>query len=181
MTRLTRPQALLRHLPTLQQRRTYIKPAVRYPDPLSSSDVTAQKLTPNLTFYHRPPPSAPTPYSLTTAPASPLLRPPSSSPNSNTAGEEPPTLKPTPSPKRLHLNAEAVAEIQRLRREDPRTNSRIALSKQFECSPVFVGMVAPLPKEQYERVWEDLEKRRRGWGQRKVMIKEIRKRRRDFW
>src|SRR5262245_7455973 len=53
------------------------RPPYRAPDPLvHNPDAKVTMLEQDLTFIHRPPPTALTPFSLTTAPASPLLRRP---------------------------------------------------------------------------------------------------------
>lgn len=75
------------------QRRYFVRPRAKIRDPLAaapstelsypsitetqgiSDDVESQK---KLTFIHRPPPTSPSPHSMITAPASPLLRKPTS-------------------------------------------------------------------------------------------------------
>src|SRR5258705_2524283 len=72
--------SLLRSAPKYPRPRpgTAEKPPYRAPDPLvNNPKATVTKLggEEELTFIHRPPASAPSPYSLSIAPASPLLRP----------------------------------------------------------------------------------------------------------
>jgi hypothetical protein len=158
-----------------------VKPPVKRPDPLR--DVPAQKLDGgNLTFYHRPPPSSPSPYSLSSAPASPLLRPPSSAVNLQPAPisdpSAPPALRPLPEPKKHHITESQAVEMRQLRAEGW---SRLAVARKFKCSPVLVSIVAPATKEKYNHHWEKMEKVREGWGPRKRVLREVRAKRREFW
>ena len=66
----------------------------------------------------------------------------------------PPPLKPNTrrldksgKPLRDDLTSAEIAEIQRLRAEDPAWNSPIKLARQFNCSQAFVRIVAPASKE----------------------------------
>jgi Mitochondrial ribosomal protein subunit L20 len=136
----------------------------------------------DLTFIHRPPPTAPTPYSTTLAPSSPLLRPPSSKP----AGAQPPLLRPSAyvqGPPRV--TPEQLAEIRRLRRLDPEKYTRGKLSKMFNCTPHFVSLVAALRpskrKELKKAQEEEHESFRKNWGEKTSLIKELRLKRREFW
>jgi len=158
-----------------------VKPPVKRPDPLR--DVPAQKLDGgNLTFYHRPPPSSPSPYSMSTAPASPLLRPPSTPVNLQPAPisdpSAPPALKPLPEPKKHHITEAAAVEMRRLRAEGW---SRLAVARKFKCSPILVSIVAPAPKQKYSEHWENMEKVKEGWGPRKRVLREVRAKRKEFW
>ncbi|EIW80937.1 hypothetical protein CONPUDRAFT_82054 [Coniophora puteana RWD-64-598 SS2] len=158
------------------------KPQSRVPDPLSASSAEVTALEDNLTFVHRPPPSAPTPFSTTLAPASPLLRPASA--DSNAA--VPPLLRPSayaPAPERL--SDEAIQRIRELRAEDPEKWSCNKLAALFGCKPYLVSKVAALPKKQRrekrKEVEREHEQERATWGDRKSVQREIRKKRRDFW
>lgn len=158
-----------------------VKPPVKRPDPLR--DVPAQKLDGgSLTFYHRPPASAPSPYSLSTAPASPLLRAPSAPVNLQPAPvsdpSAPPALRPLPEPKRTHISEAAAADMRRLRAEGW---SRLAVARKFKCSPVLVSIVAPATREKYDAHWEKMEKVKEGWGPRKRVLREVRAKRKEFW
>ena len=158
-----------------------VKPPVKRPDPLR--DVPAQKLDGgNLTFYHRPPPSSPSPYSMSTAPASPLLRPPSTPVNLHPAPisdpRAPPALKPLPEPKRHHITEAEAVDMRRLRAEGW---SRLGVARKFKCSPVLVSIVAPAAREKYHEHWEKMEKVKDGWGPRKRVLREVRAKRKEFW
>ena len=162
--------------------RSYVvRPPSKTRDPLR--DGSLEQITPELTFIHRPPPTAPSPYSLTSAPSSPLLRPPSASSVSNTPifdADLPPALPKTPQPT-PRLGADEIAEIQRLRAEDPATNTRLKLARQFGCNPVFISMVAPLPKDKYEEVQRIKADKAARWSESKTTIKALRRARKEYW
>ncbi|KAJ1309738.1 hypothetical protein OPQ81_006503 [Rhizoctonia solani] len=154
MSLLTRATSLARPLCTI---RNYAvsRSNPRPKDPvLNSPNTNAQEITPDVMFIHNPPSSVPTPHSLTTAPASPLLSKPT---NSSGTGYLPPELHPKPEVELPRLSQDQIEEIRRLRLSDPRTNSCKALAQKFNCTPIFVSMVAPLPKQ----LREDLEKEQR--------------------
>ncbi|KAH7340910.1 mitochondrial ribosomal protein subunit L20-domain-containing protein [Rhizoctonia solani] len=180
MSLLTRTTSLARPLYTI---RNYAvsRPNPRPKDPvLTSPNANVQQITPDVTFIHNPPPSIPTPHSLTTAPISPLLSKPNSS---SGTGYLPPELHPKPEIERPRLTQDQIEEIRRLRLSDPKNNSCQALAKQFNCTPIFVSMVAPLPKQKREELEKEQREaqKREQWGERKTLIREIRKKRRQFW
>ncbi|KAH7885366.1 mitochondrial ribosomal protein subunit L20-domain-containing protein [Phlebopus sp. FC_14] len=169
-------------------RRTYAtrraeKPPARFPDPLKNSPnatVTTLEKS-NLTFIHRPPPTAPSPHSTTLSPASPLLRPPTP-----TGGPIPPMLRPSsykPEPERL--SAEDLEKMRELRLQDPSTYTRSKLAKMFNCSPNLVYKVAALPKTQRKELAKKQETEhtriRAGWGEKKATFVAIRQKRREYW
>lgn len=82
--------------------------------------------------------------------------------------------------KKYHLGAEEIAEIRRLREEDPRQWTRERLAEKFECSQFFVSLCAAAPavKEQRER---ELEAVKRRWGRRKTEAREDRQTRKAAW
>lgn len=173
-------------IPLLATTRTYAtrraeRPPPKIKDPLLSPHVTHHQITPDLTFIHRPPPTAPTPFSLTTAPSSPLLSPPSSS----TAGPLPPLTKCLHNKLDAKLTEEQIEEMKRLRAADPLTYTRQRLATQFGCSPLFVPIVAPLSKTERRKALErrdhEHEANRSQWGERKEMVVAIRKKRRSLW
>ena len=51
----------------------------------------------------------------------------------------------------------------------------------FGCSPFFVGMAAPLMKEQVKEVFKKKEEERNGWGVKKRFFRDVRQRRREEW
>jgi len=157
------------------------KPPYRAPDPLKNNpNAVYQNLPEDLTFIHRPPPTAPSPLSYTTSPASPLLKAASSSPTSPL----PPPLRANKSqPPRV--SDEDLAEIRRLRREDPVTWTRGKLAQKFNCTPYFVGLVAPAPNKARKEILKkkdgEHEEARSKWGEKKAFFKDAARKRRDFW
>ena len=185
------------------------RPPYRAPDPLlNNPKATVTQLKDELTFIHRPPPSAPTPYSLSVAPASPLLRPRRIDNNNKTTEMEtrqaqtqpsttssllPPPLRPhrekekviEESPLPPRMSDEDLARLKDLRRSDPVLYTRGKLAKMFGCSTTFVGMVAPLKKSQCRAMHKVLEgqheRARERWSEKHQIVMEIRKKRRELW
>ncbi|KAF8682719.1 RmlD substrate binding domain [Rhizoctonia solani] len=147
---------------------------------LNSPNAKAQQIAPDVTFIHNPPSSVPTPHSLTTMPASPLLSKPT---RSSGADHLPPVLHPKAEVERPKLTRDQIEEIRRLRLSDPKTNSCQVLAEKFNCTPIFVSMVAPLPKQKREELEKEQREaqKREQWGEKKNLIREIRKKRRHFW
>ncbi|KZT09349.1 uncharacterized protein LAESUDRAFT_723088 [Laetiporus sulphureus 93-53] len=158
------------------------RPPSRFPDPLVNNPNAAyQQVAEDVTFIHRPPPTMPSPHSFTTAPASPLLRSASSSVN----GLMPPALqKPRPEQPKV-LSDEELARLRELRKADPGHWTRRRLAKEFGCSPMFVKLVAPLSKQARRAATEKRESEhdeaRSTWGPRKALVRDARRRRREFW
>lgn len=160
------------------------RPPPRPTDPLTNNvNAGVQQLEDeNLTFIHRPPPTAPTPFSTILDPASPLLRPPAKVENERL----PPLLRPSAYVKEPpRVTPEQILEIRRLRREDPEKYSRSRLAEMFNCTTHFVAQVAALPPTQRKQFWkrqeQEHEEIRERWGKRKSLIMDIRKKRRAFW
>lgn len=160
------------------------RPAYHAPDPLVNNPKAA--VTPledeDLTFIHRPPPTAPSPFSLTTAPTSPLLRPDPSP----ITGPLPPSIRPSADkvqPQRA--SDEVIAEIRRLRFSDPTKYSRGKLAQMFGCTENFVGSIAALKKPQRKALIRVREQKheavREKWSEKKSTARAIRAKRREFW
>ncbi|KAG8418455.1 hypothetical protein J3459_006011 [Metarhizium acridum] len=81
---------------------------------------------------------------------------------------------------RYNLQEEDVAEMRRLRAEDPIKWSVGKLAQRFDCSEVFVKMAAPAPQEHLEWLKGKLERKAARWGPRKTQAREDRKRRADL-
>ncbi|KAG8907110.1 hypothetical protein FRB99_005365 [Tulasnella sp. 403] len=131
-------------------------------DPLATApNAVTTELAPGLTFIHRPPPTAESPVSYTSNPASPLLRPTSSQTSTsrqygtlpalnNSSTPLPPTVRPISprfnpqTPQSFHLTQAQIDEIRTLRASDPKKNTVWKLAEQFKCSRLFISMVAPL-------------------------------------
>ncbi|KAH9999625.1 mitochondrial ribosomal protein subunit L20-domain-containing protein [Russula compacta] len=160
------------------------KPPMRHPDPLlNNPNAVSTSLPEDLTFIHRPPPSAPTPLSYTVNPSSPLLRSAESPTPSTGVALPPPLEKPTPAYPRL--SDDKITEMRRLRMENPARYTCRKLADTFGCSPSFVSYVAPLKPSQQRaalaRREREHEKARARWGERTALIREIRKKRKEFW
>lgn len=91
-----------------------------------------------------------------------------------------PSLVGTPTPKKYHLGEAEIAEIRRLRQEDPFKWTRLALAEKFNCSQFFVSLVqkSPVAAAKHAR---DLVDAKKQWGQRKTMAREDRSRRKALW
>ena len=91
----------------------------------------------------------------------------------------PPPVKPVPEQK-YHLNADDIAEIRRLRAENPKKWTRIRLAEKFQCSQFFVSLTCSSPEAAEARRLKD-EKSRAKWGRGKREAKEDRKLRKALW
>ncbi|KAF9220981.1 hypothetical protein BS17DRAFT_769029 [Gyrodon lividus] len=159
------------------------KPPARCPDPLQNNpNATVTTLEGNkLTFIHRPPPTAPSPYSTILDPASPLLKP-----ATPTGGPMPPFLRPSSyRPEAARLSKEDMEKLKELRLSDPNTYSRTKLAKMFNCTPHFVSKIAAVPRTQRKQFAKRQETQhtaiREGWGERKATFMAVRQKRRQFW
>ncbi|KAM4057511.1 mitochondrial ribosomal protein [Hirsutella rhossiliensis] len=81
---------------------------------------------------------------------------------------------------RYHLKEEDVAEMRRLRLADPVQWSVGHLAQKFDCSPIFVRMVAPAPPGHIEWLEGKLERKMARWGPKKRQAREDRKRRAEM-
>jgi len=69
--------------------------------------------------------------------------------------------------------------------QDPKRYTRTRLAEMFGCSSAFVSYVAPLARAEKKaaltRRERTHEKSRARWGEKAVLIHEIRKKRKEFW
>lgn len=79
-----------------------------------------------------------------------------------------------------NVTKEQVEEMKALRAEDPVTWSINALARKFQCSTIFVKMVAPATKEHTQWLAEKLERRKTRWGPMKTQAREDRQRREEM-
>lgn len=137
-------------------------PARRPRDPLDASpDAIRHTLPSGETFIVRPPPSS-APARSTVYQPQPLLHAQPASDSSSL----PPALRPRSrfaarrETTEVAVTPDQIAEIQRLRRQDPITYTKSKLAKQFNCSPLFISIIAPLPKavKQVKKQQDDLKK-----------------------
>jgi hypothetical protein len=159
------------------------RPPMRHPDPLSKNpNAVSTSLPEDLTFIHRPPPSPPTPHSYTVNPSSPLLQTETST--SSPASALPPPLK-NATQAHPRLPEEKISEMRRLRRENPAFYTRSWLANKFGCSPSFVSYVAPLSPSQQRAALAKRdrkhEKTSARWGEKTALVREIRRKRKEFW
>jgi sulfide:quinone oxidoreductase len=119
-------------------------PARRPRDPADTGE--KHPLPDGATLVVRAPPTPPATRTTVHQP-SPLLAAqpaPAETDESAEGAALPPVLKArTP---RASLTPAEIARLQQLRAADPHKHTRTALARQFGCSPLFVSMVAPLPK-----------------------------------
>jgi len=160
------------------------RPPYRPTDPLlDNPKATVTTLEDSqLTLIHRPPPTAPTPHSLTTSPSSPLLR----SKRTSQDGPLPPFIRPSADKHELpRVSEEVVEKIRELRRSDPKVYSRGKLAKMFGCTESFVASVAALKKSQRTGLIRLREQQhavvREKWSEKKAIVRAIRAKRRTFW
>jgi hypothetical protein len=82
--------------------------------------------------------------------------------------------------KKQHLSIEDVAEIRRLRVEDPSTWTVRALAEKFNCSPFFIGICTKAGVEHKASVQAEQNKIRAGWGALRKKAREERVRRKEM-
>ncbi|KAI4844284.1 hypothetical protein E4T44_06274 [Aureobasidium sp. EXF-8845] len=95
-----------------------------------------------------------------------LLRPTSTSASASSTTSLPPAVRPVYE-KKYHLKEADIAEIRRLRAEDPRQWTRVRLAEKFECSQFFRST--------------ELEKIKEKWGRTKTEAREDRQTRKQSW
>lgn len=81
---------------------------------------------------------------------------------------------------KYNLTEADMAEMRRLRNEDPITWGVNALARKFECSDVIVRIAAPAPEDHKKWLAEKLERRKARWGPIKTQAREDRKRRAEM-
>ncbi|QSZ36790.1 hypothetical protein DSL72_006673 [Monilinia vaccinii-corymbosi] len=93
-----------------------------------------------------------------------------------------PRLPPAVDPKQLkyqkhHLSEDDVAEIKRLRTNDPEKWTRRQLAKKFNCSSIFIGMITHASDDKRELERQKLEAVKARWGPTRTAARENRQRR----
>lgn len=83
-------------------------------------------------------------------------------------------------PTRHHLTEQDVAEMRRLRAEDPETNSVVALSRRFQCSKLFVLMCCQASSSHQDKRKAEKQSIIDRWGPRKQAAVNERRRRLDM-
>lgn len=80
-----------------------------------------------------------------------------------------------------HLNGDDVAEIKRLRNEDPEKYTRKALAQKFGVSPLFISLVSSAPASRTTAMAERLELIKQNWHPKRALAREDRKKRKVLW
>ncbi|KAF8158315.1 mitochondrial ribosomal protein subunit L20-domain-containing protein [Crassisporium funariophilum] len=159
------------------------RPAYHAPDPLINNPKAAVKTLEedNLTFIHRPPPTAPSPFSLTTAPTSPLLQ----SSITPQDGPLPPLSRSAPKQAPPRMSDEDLEKMRELRRSNPTLYSRGKIAKMFNCTQSFVGQVAAVKKTERKALIKVRDQghdaNREKWSEKHSIVKAIRAKRRELW
>lgn len=101
------------------------------------------------------------------------------SPPTNPDAKLPPSLRPVTEQK-YHLSAEEIAEMKRLREEDPRQWTRVRLAEKYGCSQFFVSLCcsAPQIKEERDKLMDEI---RSKWGRGRKEAREDRNIRKERW
>jgi hypothetical protein len=161
------------------------RPPYRAPDPLKNNPhATVTQLDDDgLTFIHRPPPSAPSPHSLTSAPTSPFLQ---RHEHVSSDGPLPPFVRPSANkPVTKWLSDEDIAKMRMLRKQNPHKYTRGVLAEMFGCTEHFVGLKAALNKNKRKvlkaKVEKEHMKSREKWSERHQIVMAIRAKRKEFW
>ena len=140
--------------------------------------------TPTMTLHHSPAPSAPS-YKSTPTSFLPESHPfvPTTSLHPVGTHLPPPLNTKRRREKAYHLSEEDLQTIRSLRHHpDPaQRKSRKEIAKMFGCSPFFVGMAAPLLKDEVKEVLKKKAEEREGWGVRKRFFRDVRQKRREEW
>ena len=78
-----------------------------------------------------------------------------------------------------------VQEMRKLRKENPEKYTQKKLAEMFGVSPSTVGLIATLKQSQRTKARKEFfaehEKVRQSWGERTTTVREMRKKRREFW
>ncbi|PWN41092.1 FAD/NAD(P)-binding domain-containing protein [Ceraceosorus guamensis] len=165
-------------------------PARRPRDPLANNPhAKRHPLKSGETFIVRPPPTLSSPESVISDDSTnegPWL--PSASGSNAAPSHLPPALPPRTrsaqaarSAESKSLTADEISLIRQLRAEDPIKWTGNQLAKRFGCSPTFIRIIAPAPKEVRQVRKEHEEARKENWGMNKRLSVEGRKARRELW
>ncbi|KAJ7505405.1 mitochondrial ribosomal protein subunit L20-domain-containing protein [Mycena galericulata] len=159
------------------------RPAYHAPDPLVNNPKAVVTDLPDedLTFIHRPPPTSPSPFSLTTNPVSPLLRP---RPPQDEIPLPPLSRTPRNEPAE-RASAQTMAEIRRLRALDPDRYTTGVLARKFKVTRGFVSAIAALKKSKRREKRQEqnliVGKAREQWSEKKTTLMLIKAKRRELW
>ncbi|SCU77582.1 LADA_0A01178g1_1 [Lachancea dasiensis] len=83
--------------------------------------------------------------------------------------------------KSYHLKPEQVAEIQRLRTENPDKYTRKVLAQKFDVSPLFISLVSSASKTRVEDMSQRLETIKKDWHPKRAIARQDREKRKELW
>lgn len=147
--------------------------------PVRSANKTKIQLPEGVVY--NPPSSAPTPYQTPAAflPENDARKTAVWNTIQHNTETMPPLTK--PAEKQYNLSPEEIAEIQRLRLEDPDVWTRKALAKKFNCSPFFISIVSKPAVERQAEMDRRLNIIQSGWTDHRANARKDRARRRKLW
>jgi hypothetical protein len=109
------------------------------------------------------------------------LAPPKPKGEEGEKGEpQPPPLR-KPYEKTYHLTPAEIEKMREMRAADPQKWSRAVLAREFNCSPLFVGIVAEASEERLTKTKQNLENVKANWGVKRAEAREERRKRRKGW
>jgi hypothetical protein len=92
----------------------------------------------------------------------------------------PPSLRYKRRLAKYNLTETDLAEMKRLRKEDPLQWSVRALAAKFECSPIIVQIAAPAPEDHKQWLEQKMDRQKARWGPIKTQAREDRRRRAEM-
>ncbi|KAK9717139.1 hypothetical protein K7432_006414 [Basidiobolus ranarum] len=96
------------------------------------------------------------------------------------AEDLPPTLRPV-QPKKYHLTEEDKRQIQELRNKNPSHWTRKRLAEKFDCSSLYISLIAPCPPQRKAILAAEKETKWNRMGYKRQQITINRQRRRELW
>ncbi|SCV06193.1 LANO_0H24146g1_1 [Lachancea nothofagi CBS 11611] len=83
--------------------------------------------------------------------------------------------------KTYHLSPEQVAEIQKLRLENPEKYTRKALAQRFNVSPLFISLISSVSETRSFEMAQRLDAIKQNWHPRRAIARDDRKKRKELW
>lgn len=95
----------------------------------------------------------------------------------------PPVLasKSTMNGKTYHLKPSDIEQIQKLRSQDPEKNTRKALAKQFNVSPLFISIVSSASTSRKQEMASRLTEIQANWHDKRAAARSDRIKRKQYW
>lgn len=169
----------VRRVSSFSKKRDVVTPFPTTFHPTRSANKTKIQLPQGV--VHNPPASAPTPHQTPSA-----FLPKNDPRRSAVWNQQAHNIETMPpladvKEKKYHLSEADIAEIQRLRLEDPEKWTRKTLAEKFGCSPFFVSMVSKPDAERRTLMDGKLEEIKASWTEHRAGARRDRARRRDLW